>query len=174
MDELNVLEIGAGNGVVGETLKVCGVHSVVGVDILEEAKDAAERDRPEVYKDYLVVDLSDMPEPAEEKMRERQFNCLVTVAALGFGDIPPQAFAKALDLIEVGGWIAFNIKEDFVYHADESGFAGLIEDLMKRQVVQTQAYRRYRHRFSITGEPLYYVAYVARKLRDIPDEILQS
>jgi len=172
--ELNVLEIGAGNGVVGETLKACGVDSVVGVDILEEAKHAAERDRPGVYDDYLAVDLADITEPEEEQLRDRHFNCLVTVAALGFGDIPPYAFAKALDLIEIGGWIAFNIKEDFVYQTDQSGFAGLIKDLTRRQVVQTQAYRRYQHRLSITGEPLFYIVYVTRKLRDIPDEILQS
>lgn len=172
--ELNVLEIGAGNGVVGETLKACGVDSVVGVDILEEAKHAAERDRPGVYDDYLAVDLADITEPEEEQLRGRHFNCLVTVAALGFGDIPPCAFAKALDLIETGGWIAFNIKEDFVYQTDQSGFAGLIKDLTRRQVVQTQAYRRYQHRLSITGEPLFYIVYVTRKLRDIPDEILQS
>lgn len=174
VSELNVLEIGAGNGVVGETLKACGVHSVIGIDILTEAKCAAERDRPEVYDDYLIVDLTDIPEPQEEQLRDRQFNCLVTVAALGFGDIPPHAFAKALDLIETGGWIAFNIKEDFVYQTDQSGFADLIEDLTKRQIVQTQAYLRYRHRFSITGDPLFYIAYIARKVQDIPDEFLQS
>jgi hypothetical protein len=174
VSELNVLEIGAGNGVVGETLKTCGVNSVIGVDILEEAKQAAQRDRPGVYDDYVIVDLTNIPEPEEEQLRERGFNCLVSVAALGFGDIPPHAFVKALDLVETGGWIAFNIKEDFVYQADQSGFAGLIEDLTRRQVVQTQAYRRYRHRFSIAGDPLFYIAYVARKLRDIPDEILQS
>lgn len=174
VNELNVLEIGAGNGVVGETLKAYGVESVVGVDVLEEAKLAADRDRPEVYDDYLVVDLSDIPEPEEEKLRDRKFNCLVTVAALGFADIPPHAFAKALDLIETGGWVAFNLKEDFAQQTDRSGFARLIEDLAERQIVQTQAYRRYRHRFSITGDPLYYIAYIARKLQDIPDEILQG
>jgi len=172
--ELKVLEIGAGNGVVGETLEACGVDSVVGVDILEEAKHAAERDRPRVYDDYLTVDLADMTKPQEEQLRDRHFNCLVAVAALGFGDIPPHAFVKALDLIETDGWVAFNIKEDFVYQADQSGFTGLIEELTRRQVVRTQAYRRYRHRFSIAGDPLFYVAYVSRKLRDIPDEILRS
>jgi hypothetical protein len=174
VSELNVLEIGAGNGVVGETLKTCGVHSITGIDILDEAKRAAERDRPEVYDDYLIVDLTDIPEPQEEQLRNRQFNCLITVAALGFGDIPPHAFAKALDMIEIGGWIAFNIKEDFVYQPDQSGFACLIEELTHKQILQYYAYRRYRHRFSITGDSLYYIAYVARKLQDISDEFLQN
>jgi hypothetical protein len=174
MSDLKVLELGAGNGVVGETLSVYGVDTIVGVDILDEAKEAAERDRPDVYEKYLIVDFTDVPEPQEERFRRRRFNCLVTVAALGFGDIPPAAFAKALDLVETGGWLAFNIKEDFVYQTDRSGFARLIDDLNRKGIIQTQAYRRYRHRYSITGKPLHYVAFVSRKLCDVPDEMLQD
>ncbi|HUU20829.1 MAG TPA: class I SAM-dependent methyltransferase [Sedimentisphaerales bacterium] len=172
--DLKVLEIGAGNGIVGETLRAYGVRSIVGIDILDEAKHAVERDRPDTYDNYFIVDFTDVPERQEEQFRSRKFNCLVTVAALGFGDIPPDAFAKALDLIEINGWLAFNIKEDFVYQADRSGFAQLIDDLNRKQIIQTQAYRRYRHRYSITGAPLYYVAFVSRKLREVPDEILQD
>jgi 2-polyprenyl-3-methyl-5-hydroxy-6-metoxy-1,4-benzoquinol methylase len=173
VNDLKVLEIGAGNGIVGETLKAYGVDTIVGIDILDEAKHAVERDRPDTYNNYLIVDFTDVPERQEEKFRSRKFNCLVTVAALGFGDIPPDAFAKALDLIEINGWLAFNIKEDFVYQSDRSGFAELIDDLSRKEIIQTQAYRRYRHRYSITGEPLYYVAFISRKLREVPDEILQ-
>ncbi len=171
--DLKVLEIGAGNGIVGETLRAYGVRSIVGIDILNEAKQAVERDRPETYDNYFIIDFTDVPERQEEKFRSRKFNCLVTVSALGFGDIPRDAFAKALDLIEINGWLAFNIKEDFVYQTDQSGFAKLIDDLNRKQIIQTQAYRRYRHRYSITGVPLYYVAYASRKLREVPDEILQ-
>jgi SAM-dependent methyltransferase len=174
MSNLRVLEIGAGNGIVGETLNAYGAQSIVGIDILKEAKDAAHRDRPDTYEKYFIVDFTDVPEHLEERFRNRKFNCLVTVAALGFGDIPPKAFAKALDLIEIGGWLAFNIKEDFIYQTDRSGFADLIDDLSRKQIIQTQAYRRYRHRFSTSGEPLHYVAFVSRKLRDVPDEILQD
>jgi predicted TPR repeat methyltransferase len=174
MRDLKVLEIGAGNGIVGETLRAYGVPSVVGVDILDEAKHAMQRDRPDTYDNYFIVDFTDVPEPQEEQFRSCKFNCLVTVAALGFGDIPPHAFAKALDLIEIDGWLAFNIKEDFVYQSDRSGFAQLIDDLNRKQIIQTQAYRRYRHRYSITGAPLYYVAFISRKLCEVPDEVLQG
>ncbi len=43
---LRVLDLGAGNGVVGEQLRTVGVGYLVGADILQEAKDAARRDRP--------------------------------------------------------------------------------------------------------------------------------
>lgn len=171
-ESLRVLDVGAGNGMVGEELQACGAEQIVGVDIIEEAKDAAERDRPEVYDDYLVADLTDLSEQVEEALRKPRFNCLTTVAALGFGDIPAAAFLKAFDLCETPGWLAFNIKEDFLRDEDQSGLGAVIQQLSRDEVIQIQAYRRYQHRLSIDGEPLHYVAMVARKLRDVPDHHL--
>jgi hypothetical protein len=170
--ELRVLDVGAGNGMVGDELDARSVPTIVGIDILPEAKEAAQRDRPGVYDDYLATDLTNLPEQQEKRLRDFQFNCLTTVAALGFGDIPPDAFSKALDLIEVPGWAAFTIKEEFLHEEDRSGFAGLIRELSRQRIIQIQAYRRFRHRQSITGKPLYYVAMVARKLANLPDALL--
>ena len=166
-EDLRVLDVGAGNGMMGDELKAKGVQEVHGVDIIPEAKDATFRDRPEVYEGYHVVDLTDVPEKVEEKLRQKKLNCLTTVAALGFGDIPPLAFAKALDLVETPGWMAFNIKEDFLRERDDSGFSKLIRRLNREGYIQTFCNRRYQHRVSIAQEPLFYVAVVARKLRDL-------
>jgi len=166
--ELRVLEVGAGNGMVGEELTELGVDSIVGVDIIEEAAVAAERDRPGTYDDYLIVDLTDIPPDTHAALRERRFNCMVTVAALGFGDIPPDAFANAFNLVEPDGLVAFNIKEDFISDGDGSGFSRLISDAMDDGTIEVLAERRYRHRLSIAGEPLHYVAIVARKRGDLP------
>ena len=133
--ELRVLDVGAGNGMVGDELKVLGVPTIVGIDIIPEAKMAALRDRPGVYDGYHVVDLTDLPEVVEEKLRRRHFNCLTTVAALGFGDIPPQAFLKALDVIETPAWLAFNIKESFLHEDDDTGFCRLIRRLGRERVI---------------------------------------
>lgn len=170
--QLRVLDVGAGNGMVADELDARRVPTIVGIDILPEAKEAAKRDRPGIYEDYLATDLTNLPEQQEKRLRNFQFNCLTSVAALGFGDIPPDAFAKALDLIEVPGWAAFTIKEDFLHEDDRSGFARLIRELNRRRVIQIQAYRRFRHRRSITGKPLYYVAMIARKLTNLPDDLL--
>ena len=89
--ELTVFDVGAGNGMVGEQLESLGVPTIVGADIIEAAAEATERDRPGIYDDYLVVDLTDIPRDARDELEARRFNCLVTVAALGFGDIPPEA-----------------------------------------------------------------------------------
>ena len=65
------------------------------------------------------------------------------------------------------------IKEDFLHEQDDSGFATLIRQLSRDEIIQIQAYRRFRHRFSITGEPLFYIAMVARKLVQVPDALIQ-
>lgn len=173
-EDFRVLDVGAGNGMVGDELRQLGVQSIVGVDILPAAREATLRDRPDVYDAYRVVDLTDLSETDEESLRRSDANCLTTVAALGFGDIPPLAFAKALDLIATPGWLAFNLKESFLREQDESGFSRLIRRLNREGYIQTLCYRRYQHRVSMVGQPLYYVAVVARKLRHLGNDLLES
>ena len=38
-----------------------GVDTVVGIDIIEEAAMALERDRPGIYSEYFVEDLTSLP-----------------------------------------------------------------------------------------------------------------
>ncbi len=173
-DEFRVLDVGAGNGMVGDELQRLGVESIVGVDIIPAAKNATERDRPDVYDDYHVTDLTDLTEAEEATLRRADTNCLTSVAALGFGDIPPLAFAKALDLIATPGWLAFNLKECFLREQDSTGFSRLIRRLNREGYIQTLCYRRYQHRVSIAGEPLHYVAVIARKMKDLDCELLES
>ncbi|MCA9076253.1 MAG: hypothetical protein KDA93_14585 [Planctomycetaceae bacterium] len=174
LSDFTVLDVGAGNGMVGDELAASGVDQVIGVDLIEEAKEATHRDRPGVYDEYLVTDLTDLPETHEETVRQQKPNCLTTVAALGFGDIPPAAFLKAVDLISDQGWLAFNIKESFLHEDDDTGFCRLIRQLSRERYIQTQCLRRYQHRLSIAGEPLHYVAMIAKKLRPLDDEILSQ
>ena len=173
-EEFRVIDVGAGNGMVGDEMMEMGVESIVGVDIIPAAKAATLRDRPEVYAEYHVTDLTDLPEATEKQLLQANANCLTTVAALGFGDIPPLAFAKALDLIETPGWLGFNLKEDFLREQDSSGFSQLIRKLNKEQFIKTYCYRRYKHRISIAGEPLYYVAVIAKKVKDLDESIFAS
>jgi hypothetical protein len=151
---LKVLDLGAGNGMVGEALCERGFGEVVGVDICPEAGEAVERDRPGVYADYFVCDLLDPPAALEDA----DFGAMTSVAALGFGDVPPEVFSAAFDLVEDGGWVGFTIKEDFLDDEDRSGFADLIGDLLGSGAIEEQGRRRYRHRLDVNGDALHYVA----------------
>jgi predicted TPR repeat methyltransferase len=160
---LGVLDVGAGNGMVGEQLAEVGIETIVGTDILPEAAAATERDRPEIYDDYLVLDLTALDDEARRDLESRELNALTCVAALGFGDIPPAALAAAYDVLVPSGWLAFSIKEDFLEERGGSGFARLIRELVDRGMVEIRAQRRYRHRLTASGEPLHYMAVVAAK-----------
>lgn len=167
--DLRVLDLGAGNGMMGEELQGLGVDSIVGADLLAEAAAAAERDRPGVYDDYIVGDFTELDAEVVDELGSRGFNCLTTVAALGFGDIPPPVFTQAAEFIEPDGWLVFNIKEDFLGEDDETGFSRLIRRSVEDGAIEVAAERRYRHRYSTAGEPLYYNGLVARKRGDLPE-----
>jgi predicted TPR repeat methyltransferase len=167
---IDALDIGAGNGMVAEELVNRGIRSVVGVDIIEEAAEAAERDRPEVYDDYHVADLTDLPADVETTMVERGFSCMTTCAALGFGDIPPLAFAVSLNLLADDAWVAFTIKDRFMEGDEEeaSGFSTLVNQLCDSGRLEVLAQKKYRHRMAVDGRELHYIAVIARKRQDAP------
>ena len=172
--ELRVLDLGAGNGMMGEELKKRGISRLIGIDIIPEAYDAAIRDRPGVYDAYYVEDFCELSEEKKEEIESWQCDCMVTVAALGFGDIPTKAFVKAFNIIKTKGWVGFNIKETFLDRSDETGFSTMIRELIFSKYLGIDHIERYRHRLSIDGEPLYYFAVVGRKNADISPEFLES
>ncbi|HEX6267424.1 MAG TPA: methyltransferase domain-containing protein [Burkholderiales bacterium] len=171
-ERLRVVDFGAGNGMVGRELRRIGARRVVGVDILEEARAAAQRDVPGVYDAYLVDDMNAPSAATDERMRALQPNALVCVAALGFGDVPPGAWHRAAGYVAQGGLLAFNIKEDFLDGRYTHGFSELMRRMVSGKVARVEAMRRYRHRLSAAGEPIYYTAMVVTKLGDIPASML--
>ncbi len=172
--ELRVLDLGAGNGIMGEELKKRGVSRLVGVDIIDEAYDSAVRDRPGTYDDYYVQDFVNLDSETRQDIASWQFDCMVSVAALGFGDIPSRAFIEAFNIINTEGWVAFNIKETFLDHSDNTGFSRLIRELIFSEYLDVYHIERYRHRLSIDGEPLYYFAIAGRKNADVSEDFLIS
>lgn len=172
--EMKILDFGAGNGMMGEELKKIGTARLVGVDILEEAKNATDRDRPGIYDEYYVKDFTNLTEDDKNEIKAWNLNALTTVAALGFGDIPPLAFIEAFNIIEKEGWIAFNIKETFLQEKDKSGFSKLIRNLIFSEFLSINHLERYRHRLSMEGKPLYYFSIVCWKMGDIPADLLNQ
>lgn len=165
--QLRILDFGAGNGMMGDALKKYGVSRLVGVDIIAEARQATERDRPGMYDAYYVADFCNLDQDRREEIASWSFDCLTTVAALGFGDIPPRAFIEAFNIIQSQGWVAFNIKETFLDTSDNSGFSRMMRELIFSEFLDLYHLERYRHRYSMEGEPLYYFAIAGRKNFDI-------
>ena len=172
--ELRVLDLGAGNGMMGEVLKDEGIARLVGVDVIPEARDAAFRDRPAVYDDYYVADFTNISPELHERLREWHFDCLTCVAALGFGDIPPLAFFNAMKLVRTNGWLAFNIKETFLDRVDQTGFSRFIRELIFSKYLDVYHLELYRHRLSMEGTQLFYYALVGRMTASIPDDFLEQ
>src|SRR3954453_515179 len=66
---LRVFDLGAGNGIVAEELADVGVEHFVGVDIIPEAAEAAERDRPGLYQEYGGAARLDADSGAAERLQ---------------------------------------------------------------------------------------------------------
>lgn len=161
--DLRVLDLGAGNGIMAEELATVGVAHTVGVDILTEARDAALRDRPGLYADYHVADLTALPAARREVLVEHGLTALTVVAALGFGDIPPAAFRTAYDLVADGGWVVLTIKDAFLAAADTTGFGGMIAAAIAAGDLEVVRRERFQHRLATDASPLLYDGIVARK-----------
>lgn len=164
--DCRVLDFGAGNGMVGEQIKERGCDLVVGVDILPEAKDAVDRDRAGAYDGYYVMDLSQFDDKEAEKLKQYDFNALITVAALGFNDIPAHAFLNAFNLIEEGSWIAFNIKDRFLTNEDDTGYKDVIKGISEDAFSIYQR-KPYCHRLSLSGKKLNYIGIVGKKIKNV-------
>lgn len=165
--DLRAFDLGAGNGIMAEELHRLGVDFVVGADILPSAADAAKRDRPDVYREYHVLDMLNLTDEQHGMLAKFAFNTLTCIAALGFGDIPPGCFRTAYNLLDEGGWVALTIKEGFLAETDTSGFATMIREALRDGVFELIESRSYQHRLATNGDPLTYVGIIGRKRRDL-------
>ena len=111
----------------------------------------------------LVADLLADRAAVRERLDAHRLNALTCVAALGFGDIPPDVFLEGLSHLATPALVAFTIKERFLGDGDPSGFASLIDRLYADGTLREIDRVRYQHRLSWAGEPLHYVAVLAEK-----------
>lgn len=159
---LRVLDLGAGNGVVGEKLRERGVDVLVATDSSPAARKAAGRDRPGLYASYVVGDSSGVPELGTI-VRELGINCIVCAGALGFDHIEAGSFAELWDLLPPGAMFALTVHEDLV--TPGSSDIGDELELMRADENATEfvVWERFRHRQSVAGESIHYVAVGALK-----------
>lgn len=168
---LHVLDVGAGNGIVAAEVRAQlgeRVRRLVGTDILPEAHDAAMRDRPNVYDQYVVADLLD--ERQMELFGKKKFDLMITCAALGPGwnDMPVQALLGALAMVNEGGLVAITVNVCWLGIADETPWGQFIamlegkgfKDWGHLKEVQRKLYK---HRLDVRGMWIWYMAIVFEK-----------
>jgi hypothetical protein len=160
--DLAVFDLGAGNGVLGEELRARGVGTLVGSDNIAAARDAALRDRPGLYEEYLVGDTDDLPE-VPDLIAEHRLNGLVVAGALGLGHISADSFQRLWRAFADGAWFSVSVHEDLVAPG-ASDFGDYLAAFEQRDDGgEIVARERFRHRLTMAGEPIYYEAIVARK-----------
>ena len=157
--QLRVFDLGAGNGVVGEELRARGATVVVGADGIDEARDAAHRDRPGLYDHYLVGERLDGAE-VTRLVSEERLNALVAAGAVGEGHVPVDALDELWSTFPSGSVLALTLKDGNPDDHDVSDVEAMVAARTDTTVV---VHRRFRHRLSMAGDELYYVVLAATK-----------
>ena len=163
--DLAAFDLGAGNGVLGEVLREHGVGTLVGSDNIPEARDAALRDRPRLYAEYLVGDTDDLPQ-VPDLVREHGLNVLVAAGALGLGHVSAASFQRLWDAFPPGSWYVVSLHEDLA-EPGGSDFGDLLAELDGADGADggdtIVAREPYVHRLTMSGDPIRYVALAVRK-----------
>ena len=160
--ELRVLELGAGSGIVGGHLKKMGVGYLTGIDILNSAKEAVQRDKPGLYEKYYAVDLTQLPEQIEQELKSQQYNSMVVVSATGWDHISVAGLEKALEILVPGAWVIYHTKRK---QNDNSHGVSVkwIDQMIDSRRIKLQLQEPCFHRYSINKEPIYYEIIIGSK-----------
>jgi hypothetical protein len=146
-----VIDLAAGNGVSGEALTAEGLRAVLGTDIVASARDAALRDRPGVYDQYLTLDLLAAGSSQRQAIAALSAKALNCVAPVG----PHAGQVPAPVLIE---WAKLLAPDALVAHMHDPIFGdpdAITSDLWDDNgfSVRELERRRYLHRRTVNGAP---------------------
>jgi trans-aconitate methyltransferase len=155
---LRVLDVGAGNGVVGEELHARGAQVVAGIDGVVAARDAARRDRPELYEVYAIAGVDEVT--VEQLVADHGLNALTAAGALGIGHVEVSDVARWWAAFPPGSWFAATVPPDVADPAGEDLLGALLAADPTTQVVRQDPFA---HRRRMSGEAITYNVVVARK-----------
>jgi ubiquinone/menaquinone biosynthesis C-methylase UbiE len=159
-----MLEIGAGSGIFAEYLKsIVTIGKIYGLDIYQQAKTAAYRERHGLYSGYYVTDLTNLSTEILAELSGQRFNCVGVASATGWGNhIPVEGFEQAFQLLEPNGWFVFHVKPN-----DPDEECVKLNHWINRKVENEKIVLIERkscfHRYSISGESIYYDVIVGVK-----------
>lgn len=177
---LQILDVGAGNGMVGQELRLQlqgRIGSLVGTDILPNARAAALRDRPKIYDQYIVADL--LTDCKKLGPKHGFYDVLSICASFGpgLGEVLVRALWNVLQLLNDGGLLALTINEKWLgkKHTDPrskrdgdlwDGFVAILGGTAATpswagfHVLRKKKIRR---RLDMRGEWIWHLAFVLQK-----------
>jgi hypothetical protein len=158
---VTVLDLGAGTGLVGELVRALGVETLVGVDSLAAARAACVRDRPGIYRDYLIGDLAHPPPKLLARLHGHHPAALVSAGAFGGTHAPADALINALALLPTGSPVVFTIDERWTAADGPGGFRTPVTRLLASDRLRLLERSRFQHRISTAGSPIHYELLVA-------------
>jgi hypothetical protein len=155
--EMRVLDIAAGNGVSGEALAAAGLHPVLGTDIVPSAREAALRDRPALYDQYLILDLLDLSDAQRAQVTALRANALSCVAPVGANgsELPVQALVAAAGLLAPDALVVYmhdpnrGVPDAITAEVWAAGPGRMGTGIQAEQLER----RRYVHRYTVNGAP---------------------
>ena len=151
---VRAIDIAAGNGISGEALLTEGIRPVLGTDIVDVAREAALRDRPDVYGEYLTLDLLALDAEQERHIRSLRADVVQCVAPVGDsgGQLPEAALAAVVRLLEPDSLVAY--MHDPGPNPEDAVTYGFWRRELGSDVVATELTRqRYVHRQTVNGRP---------------------
>jgi hypothetical protein len=156
---LRVADLGAGNGVSGEALRVGGLDPVVALDLLPEARDAALRDRPDAYAEFVAGDVG---EPGLVAGLVERYGLNAVACSGGISHIPVEAFAEGWSAFPSGSWLVATAAEDMGDPEEDVYGRWVAGEVAEGRLADVYT-ERFVHRLSMSGEPIEYTALRARK-----------
>jgi hypothetical protein len=159
--EVVLLDLGAGTGIVGELASALGVPTIIGLDALDAARAACLRDRPGVYRDYLVGDLAAPPPDLLRALEHYRPTALVSAGALGGTHASGAALVNALGLLPTGAPVVFTIDERWTQTDAPGSFRRLLAGMLASDQLRVLRRSRFQHRVSTSGSPIRYELIVA-------------
>jgi len=161
--EVVLLDLGAGTGLVGELASGIGILTIVGFDALPAARAACLRDRPGVYRDYLVGDLAAGEPRLLAEIGSYRPTALISAGAMGGTHAPPSALVNALAALPEGSPVVFTIDERWMQTDGPGGYRTAVDDLLESGELRLIRRSRFHHRVTTTGEPIHYELFVGAR-----------
>jgi hypothetical protein len=164
--DVRVIDVAAGNGISGEALAAEGLggRGLYGTDIVPAAREAALRDRPGLYDEYLTLDLLALTAEQARRLRSLRANAMTCVAPVGddASQVPVAAFLGAVSALTDDAFVAY--MHDPNYGVDDVVSAELFRERLGADASEV-ARERYLHRRTVNGAPFEMVGVVWRLRR---------